>query len=252
MLDLQKASMWKRISAFLFDFILLSILAVLLAWGLSAALGYDGYSRTVTDSYARYGEEWGVNLRISQAAYEALPEEEARKVDAAFAALNADAEALYAHRMMLNLSVVILSLALLLAYLALELAVPLRLGDGQTLGKKIFGVGLMRQEGVKVNAVTMFIRTVLGKFTIETMIPVSIALMLYWGTIGLVGPVVIGLILLTEGVVIAVTPGHGMIHDLLAQTVAVDEASQKIFDSPEELAAYKAEAAAERAKREEY
>ena len=48
--DLQKASLWKRISAFLFDFILLGIVAVLFALALSAVTGYDGYSRTVTES----------------------------------------------------------------------------------------------------------------------------------------------------------------------------------------------------------
>ena len=250
MLDLQKASMWKRISAFLFDFIMLSIAAVLFAWGLSAVLGYDGYSQTVIDSYQRYGEEYGVELRITQPEYEKLTEEEARKVDAAYAALNADEKALYAHQMMLNLSIVIISLGLLLAYLILEFIVPLRFGDGQTLGKKIFGVGLMKVEGIKVNAVTMFIRAILGKYTIETMIPVLIILMIYWGTIGIVGPIVIGLILITEIIVMAVTPTNSLIHDLLASTVAIDEASQKIFNTPEEMAAFKAEIAADLAQRE--
>ena len=250
MLDLQKASMWKRISAFLFDFIMLSIAAVLFAWGLSAVLGYDGYSQTVIDSYQRYGEEYGVELRITQPEYEKLTEEEARKVDAAYAALNADEKALYAHQMMLNLSIVIISLGLLLAYLILEFIVPLRFGDGQTLGKKIFSVGLMKVEGIKVNAVTMFIRAILGKYTIETMIPVLIILMIYWGTIGIVGPIVIGLILITEIIVMAVTPTNSLIHDLLASTVAIDEASQKIFNTPEEMAAFKAEIAADLAQRE--
>ena len=250
MLDLQKASMWKRISAFLFDFIMLSIAAVLFAWGLSAVLGYDGYSQTVIDSYQRYGEEYGVELRITQPEYEKLTEEEARKVDAAYAALNADEKALYAHQMMLNLSIVIISLGLLLAYLILEFIVPLRFGDGQTLGKKIFSVGLMKVEGIKVNAVTMFIRAILGKYTIETMIPVLIILMIYWGTIGIVGPIVIGLILITEMIVMAVTPTNSLIHDLLASTVAIDEASQKIFNTPEEMAAFKAEIAADLAQRE--
>ena len=250
MLDLQKASMWKRISAFLFDFIMLSILAVLFAWGLSAVLGYDGYNQTVIDSYQRYGEEYGVELRITQTEYEKLPEEEARRVDAAYAALNADEKALYAHQMMLHLSIVIISLGLLLAYLILEFIVPLRFGDGQTLGKKIFGVGLMKAEGIKVNAVTMFIRAILGKYTIETMIPVLIILMIYWGTIGIVGPIVIGLILITEIIVMVATPTNSLIHDLLASTVAIDEASQKIFNTPEEMAAFKAEIAADLAQRE--
>ena len=247
MYDLQKASMWKRISAFLFDFILLIILAVLFGWLLSALTGYYGYSQTVADSYLRYGEEYQVDMRISQDEYDALPEEEARKVDAAFEALNQDQQALHAHEMMLNLSVLIISLGFFFAYLGLEFLVPLRLGDGQTLGKKIFGVGLMKTEGIKINPVSLFIRTVLGKYTIETMIPVLIILMIYWGTIGVVGPTVLLLILLTEIILMFATRNHSLIHDLLAGTVAIDEASQKIFNTPEEMATYKAKIHAEMA-----
>ena len=56
MYDLQKASMFKRISAYLFDVILLSIVAVLCMLALSAVLGYDGYSETVDAAYDKYGE----------------------------------------------------------------------------------------------------------------------------------------------------------------------------------------------------
>ncbi len=250
--ELQKASMWKRISAFLFDFIMLGIVAVLIAWGLSALTGYDAYSRTVTDSYARYSEEYGVDLRLTQTEYEALSEEEARRVDAGFAALNADAGALRANQMMLQLSVLIISLGFFFAYLIMEFLLPLKIGTGQTLGKKIFGIGLMKTDGVKVNAPALFIRAILGKYTIETMIPTLILLMIYWGTIGVVGPAVIILILLTEGCVMLFTPTRSLIHDLLAGTVVIDAASQRIFDSPEDRAAYKAKIAEELARRPEY
>ena len=249
---LQKASMWKRISAFLFDFIMLGIVAVLIAWGLSALTGYDNYSRTVTDSYARYGEEYGVDLRLTQTEYEALSEEEARQVDAAFEALNADTAALRANQMMLQLSILIISLSFLFAYLIWEFLLPLKLGTGMTLGKKIFGIGLMKTDGVKVNAVALFIRAILGKYTIETMIPVLIILMIYWGTIGVVGPAVLFLILLTEIIVMIFTPTNSLIHDLLANTVCIDAASQRIFDTPEERIAYKAKIAAELAQRQPY
>lgn len=249
---LQKASMWKRISAFLFDFIMLGIVAVLIAWGLSALTGYDNYSRTVTDSYARYSEEYGVDLRLTQSEYEALSEEEARQVDAGFAALNADTAALRANQMMLQLSILIISLSFLFAYLLWEFLLPLKLGTGMTLGKKIFGIGLMKTDGVKVNAVALFIRAILGKYTIETMIPMLIILMIYWGTIGVVGPAVLFLILLTEIIVMITTPTNSLIHDLLANTVCVDAASQRIFDTPEARIAYKAKIAAELAQRQEY
>ncbi len=250
--ELQKASMWKRISAFLFDFIMLGIVAVLIAWGLSALTGYDGYSRTVTDSYARYGEMYGVDLRISQTEYQALPEEEARKVDAGYAALNEDQQAVRAFDMMLHLSVLIISLSFFFAYLIMEFILPLKLGTGQTLGKRIFGIGLMKTEGVKVNGVTLFIRAILGKYAIETMVPALILLMIYWGTIGVVGPAVVFLILLTEIILVIATRTNSLIHDLLAGTVVIDAASQRIFDTPEEQAAYKARIAAELARKEPY
>ena len=43
-MELQKASMWKRISAWLFDNILLAIFALLFAFLLSGILGYDTHS----------------------------------------------------------------------------------------------------------------------------------------------------------------------------------------------------------------
>ena len=248
--DLQKASMWKRISAFLFDGIMLVILAVLFAWALSALLGYDGYSQTVTDSYERYGQEYDVNLRMTLTEYEALSPEEAKRVDEAFAAMNTDEKALRAHQMMLQLSVMILSLSFFFAYLIWDFFIPLKLGDGQTVGKKIFGLGLMKTDGTRVHGPTLFIRAILGKYTIETMIPVLMVLMIYWGTIGVVGPAVIGLILLVEVLILIFTPTNALIHDLLANTVAIDEASQRIFETPEELAAFKAQIVAEAVQRE--
>ena len=43
-----------------------------------------------------------------------------------------------------------------------------------------------------------------------------------------------------------------MIHDLLAGTVVIDAPSQRIFDTPEDRAAYVAKLAAEQAAREPY
>jgi uncharacterized RDD family membrane protein YckC len=74
------------------------------------------------------------------------------------------------------------------------------------------------------------------------MIPVLIVLMLYWGTIGIVGPIVLGLILIVQLVVMITTRTNSLIHDLLADTVVIDYASQMIFDSREEMIAFKEKA----------
>ena len=52
MLSIQRAGMWKRISAAMFDGILLGIAAVLFALILSWALGYDGYIDTINMAHS--------------------------------------------------------------------------------------------------------------------------------------------------------------------------------------------------------
>ena len=56
-LDLQKANMWKRISAYLFDMILLGIAAVGFTFLLSSILGYDSYTERLDAAYEKYEAE---------------------------------------------------------------------------------------------------------------------------------------------------------------------------------------------------
>ena len=236
--DLQKASLWKRISAFLFDMILLGIAAVLFAWALSAVCGYDGWQKTLDDAYTRYGEAYGVDFRVDLAGFDALEEAQKRRLEEAYQALAADPDAVRAYDMVMQLTVTITSLGILLAFAALEFAVPLFLGDGRTLGKRIFSLGVMRREHIRIRGPSLFVRVFLGKYAIETMIPVLVGMMIYWGSIGVVGPVVLLLIAVTEAAVMIGTPGNAMIHDLLADTVVIDHPSQRIFDTREDRIAW--------------
>ncbi len=250
--DLQRASMLKRISAWLLDFILLCIVATLMAFLLSAALNYDSYSEQLDARYAVYEEQYGVSRNLTQAQVDAMTPEELANVEAASKALSEDEEALYAYNMLLQLMIVITSIGILLAYVVLEFTVPMLLGNGQTLGKKVFGIAVMRQDGVRVNGVCMFIRTVLGKYAIETMIPVMMALMLWFGAVGEVGWLIVGVILIAQAVLLVSTREHYTIHDKLATTVTVDLASQMIFKTHEDMIAYKQKAAAEKAAAQAY
>ena len=140
--DLQKASMWKRVSAFLFDFILLVIAVAGFAFLLSAVFGYDKHNAALDAAYAKYEAEYGVVFDISQEEFMQKSEEEQQVWNVAYQALIKDQEAMYSYNMVINLTLVISSLAILLAYLLLEFFVPVKFGNGQTLGKKIFGVPL--------------------------------------------------------------------------------------------------------------
>ena len=250
--DLQKASVWKRVSAALLDFILLGIVIVGIGALLSGILGYDTHYNNVNAAYEKYEKEYGITFDISQEKYLSMTEEERQVWDSAYQALCKDQEAMYAYNMVYNLSILIVTFSILFGFIILEFVIPLIFKNGQTLGKKIFGLGVMRVDGVKVVAPLMFIRTVLGKFTIETMIPALIILMILFNSVGIVGPIIIGLILLVQVVLIIKTDTNSLIHDVLAKTVVIDLASQMIFENEQALIDYKTKVHAEQAARQGY
>ena len=239
MLDLQRAGMWKRLSAALFDSIILFTVIVGMALLLSTALGYDAYVDRLGELEQQYGDEFGVDLDITLEELKALSEEERQVYEAADEAYSQDPDVIYTYNMMLSMAMVIVTFAILLGYLLLEFLVPLLLKNGQTLGKKLFGIGVMRVDNVRLPSVLLFARTVLGKFTIGTMIPVYVIIMIVFGRLGMFGTVLIGALLLVQAILFFGTHAHTPIHDKLAGTVTVDLASQMIFDSPEALLEYK-------------
>lgn len=250
--DLQKASIWKRMSAALLDVILLGILVVGVAFALSVLFNYDSYSETLSNAYAEYESTYGIVFKITEEQYVNMSPEESQKYDDAKAALIADTDAMYAYNMVINLTLTISTLSILLAYLILEFWVPKLFGNGQTIGKKIFAIGVMRTDGIRISSPLMFIRTVLGKFTIETMIPVLIMVMISFNSIGVIGIIILALILIMEIVLMIRTNTNAMIHDVLAKTVVIDMASQMIFNNEEEMLTYKKKVHEEYVSRQTY
>lgn len=250
--DLQKANLLKRISAFILDAILVCILSVGFAFIIAGVVGYDSHNERLNDYYSSYEESYGIVFDISENEYNILTDDEKNKYNDAYNALVADEEVMYTYNMVVNLTLLITSLGIFFGLTALEFAVPLILKNGQTVGKKVFGIGVMRTDGIKLSPILLFIRSALGKYTIETMIPVLIIVMIYFNTIGLIGVLVLGLILLLQLIFIISTKTNSLIHDLLAGTVVVDMASQMIFDSEAALIEYTKKVHAEKAAREEY
>lgn len=258
--DLQKASLWKRIFAGLFDFIMLAVVAVGMAALLSWALGYNTHNQNLTDAYTRYEQEYeskyGIEFRITQEEYDAMTQAQRENYDAACVAVEeafaGDSEVVYLYNLVMNMTLLIITFGLLLSVLLLEFFVPLLLKNGQTLGKKIFAVALMRNDGVKVSNVQMFVRTLLGKFTIELMIPAYIILMIFFNSIGIVGSIVLVAILVIELICMITSKTNALIHDSISGTVAVDMASQMIFDTMEARVEYIKRLHAEEVSRQEY
>ncbi len=239
MYDLQKAGMWKRISAALFDFILASILVVGVAFVMSCALGYDDHTARLESISEEYEKKYNVDFDISEEDYEKLTKEELDIYKFAMDEFSKDKEANYVYNVLINLTFLIISISIFIAFILLEFIVPLLFGNGQTLGKKIFGIAVMREDGVKISPVVLFVRAVLGKYAVETMLPVLIILMIYMNAIGITGTVILLGILILQAILLIATDTHSVLHDKLSHTVAVDYASQRIFDTVDDLIAYK-------------
>ncbi len=250
--DLQKASALKRISAFILDAILICIVATGFAFAVSQITDYDGHCDRLGAYYSEYETEYGVKFRVTEEERAAFSDEENEKYKKAYEALIADKDAMREYSAVFNLTLTITSVGILLAFLSMEFIVPLALKNGQTVGKKVFGIGVMRTDGVRMNTVMLFVRTFLGKFTLETMIPVLIIIMIFFNGIGIIGLIVLGAELLLQMILFSVTRTRSLIHDLLAGTVVVDMASQMIFDSESEMIEYRKRVSAEKAARSPY
>lgn len=266
--DVQKASFLKRISALILDFILLLIVATGAALLISVITDYDGHAKNYENKKTFYEEkyseesvkaehnvtnpEFKVDFDISESAYKELTQEEINLINVAYEEFRKDEVVIKEYNLMFSLMLMITSLGIFVAYLILEFILPLILKNGQTVGKKIFGIAVMHTNCVKVNHLAMFARSVLGKYTIETMIPVIMALMIYFGVWGFGGTAILLLYFAVQVVILCVSKNNSCIHDLISGTVAVDLSSQMIFESEEKMLEYKKEQHAKKVEKSVY
>ena len=250
--ELQKADFWKRLSAFMFDSVMIILASVGVAAIFSLIFNSNIHYQTLESVEAEYAAKYGIDLEISPSDYELLSAEEQQRYELADAEFGKDERAVHAYNMLLNLSLTIITLSLLLAFIGLELVIPILFKNGRTIGKRIFGLAVMRTNGVKLDGQAHFIRSIIGKFTMETMVPVYIILMIIFGNLGPIGTLLLIAFIILEIAVYASTKTRSTIHDLVSDTVVVDMASQRIFDSEEALLEYKTKLHEEMANKQEY
>ena len=263
--DLQKASMLKRISAGLLDFLTVIVIATGFFFLLSAIFNYDGileeydarYEVLVEEVKLEYNIDYNSISKMTQEEYDEFYnrlKEENRLKDLE------DAEKYMVNDEKLNLifeniftfTLLVVTFGIMLAYLLFELVIPLFLKNGQTIGKKVFGICLMMENGVKVKPIPLLIRTLLGKYTVETMILVYCFVMVFlFRVVNGFSVLLFGLtaiIMISQLILLIVSKKNLMIHDAMAYTVVVDKESQMIFNNEEELIKYKQEVADKNAK----
>lgn len=254
--DIQKAGLWKRIAAGILDLILLAVLATGFCSIFSYVLNYDDYLDQSEQIRDQYIQQYQLPEDVTQQMLDEMTPEEydayVAKVDQANAAIQNDKEAGRVFSMVLNLSLIIASGGILLPMLLLQFVIPLILGNGQTVGKKIFSLCVARTDTVKINTLQLFTRVILGKYAVGVMIPVYSAIMIYLGVPNLLLLTIAAVLLLAQIISFAVTRNHYLLHDLMAGTVVVDYGSQQIFKTTDDLIAHQQRIAAERAARQKY
>ena len=252
--DVQKASLLKRFSAFLLDFILIIVLASGFAFLLSWITDIDSYTETFQGYLEQYGKEYGVDFGISKEDYAQLTQERKDYYQEVYEKIfteNPDAQRAY--DMSIALPLVITSISLLLSYIVFEFVIPLCLKNGQTVGKKVFSLGVVFNNSVKITNFALFVRAIFGKYTIETMFPVMLIMMLiFYQQLGILAIILVAALAILQLVLLFATKTRAFIHDVLASTVVVDMSSQMIFQSTDELIAYKEELAKQQAEKKDY
>ena len=264
--DIQKASLLKRISAFLLDIMFMAMCILGFALLLSTITDFDNYSKGYYNRVSEIQEAHNIseisekyNLTFSE--YSAMTDEEKNNLPQEYAELvsafencisacNSDAELIKFDEIRFTLALFIGSFALLLSFLVLEFAIPMIFKNGQTLGKKLFSIAVIRVDCVKVSPFELFVRSILGKYTIETMVPCLMLISFYGAPI--MSITVLLLIALLQIVMIITTKTNSLIHDKLASTVVVDLQSQMIFDSVNAMKEYKLKIHKEQADKAQY
>ena len=254
--DLQKPTVWKRLSAWMFDFIIIAILVTGFATIISTAVNYSQKYDELQSYYSKYYEDFGIE-DITEEKYKKFTQTEKDEYNKTLEKINEliknDKRIGEASGLVFNLTLIIAAFGILFAVIVWEFVVPLFIKNGQTVGKKIFGIAVMRTNGVKITPVQLFVRSIFGKYTFEIMLPVFSMLLIFFTNLDLFALGMIILIIVAQiASLIATSKTRSALHDLLSDTVTVDLASQLIFDSEEELIKYKEEQHAIMAERSPY
>ena len=250
--ELQKPGMWKRISAYIFDAILLVTVAVGVAFLLSVLFRYDAHTAEREALRQSYEREYGVSFDIEAENYEKLTDAEREVLDGAYAAFATDPEVNRIDVLLINLTLLITTFSVLVPFLILEVWIPLAFGHGRTLGKKIFGIAIVRVDCVRISRFQLFVRAILGKYTLETMLPLFLVLLFLINVMPAAAVLGLAILSVAQIATLLFSAQHAPIHDVISGTVAVDFASQMIFDTTEDALAYVQKRHAEAVERADY
>lgn len=250
--DIQKAPVTKRIGAFLLDFMLMAMLIVFATSLITSAMNVNKHIeniKVITDEIEEnkeyYEEKYQLKLDITEEEFNAMTDEKKIACNEAFAKMYEETGLTMLRNKVISLHILAVTCGALIAIVLAEILVPALMKHGRTLGKRAFGLALMRKDCVKIHPVQMVARALLGKFTLCLMIPIYA--ILFFGLNSMIGKVILVVVLGAQLIAMGASKRNAAIHDLLVGTVVVDYDSQMIYDNEEALLAAIEKDKAERA-----
>jgi len=127
-----------------------------------------------------------------------------------------------------TLSVVVSSL---LTIIAVYIVVPLILKNGQTLGKKVTRIGLANSDGYKFNNKQLLMRAMpISVLILSLLLP-------FYNNLLLMAIVFLTIFLVSFALAMA-SPKKSSLHDFVARTIVIDEATSIIFENEVEEESY--------------
>lgn len=221
----KNADLIKRFAAWILDNLLIVVLIVGCCVSMSKVVGYEQNNQALDEVFAKYETQYGVTFDVSEEVYIAMTKAEQANYDAAYEALSTDPDALQGYGRMMGMTLIIAAVSCFLPLFVWEFLMPLCLGNGQTLGKKVFSLSVVQKNFAPISGKHLFFRSILGKYAIETMIPLFIMLLFFWGAISLATLGILLALVCAQFLCITMTKNHTAIHDLIAGTRVVDTGS---------------------------
>ncbi len=243
---INNASLLKRFAAWLIDMIIIVVLATGFCSLTSIVVKYDDHYQQLEQKYLDYGlisanpdaaenENPYISCEIKYDNGEIVAGDPCY---ASWQEFYKDSEAVKLSQTCDNLMLVILSVGSLLAVLIVEFVVPLLFKNGQTLGKKIMHIALMGNDGIKIRTWMLFARTIIGRYVLETIVPIYCVVYAFINpTGGLLGVIILIVLCAAELLCVGLTTRRAAIHDLVGGTISVDADTQFIARNKQDLEA---------------
>jgi len=226
----KKASIIKRLGAYLIDAILFITIFAGMVLLVSYIVGYQNNYTLLENKYIEHG------VYVLKNNSYTFCDETTELCKQAWIDFNNDKDACYYYDHSTSLTTLIITISAFISYGILEFVIPIIFKNGQTIGMKCFRIGLIDKQGIRVKNIQIFIRFLFGKFLVSRILPIyGFIFMVFNLTGGLYGFVLaVGILLCDLGMMIFSETKSG-IANAISSTYAVDLEETYIFNTIEEL-----------------